>query len=111
MRGIEHRKTRPYSPQSSGRVERFNGRIGREVLTITVGGHRDLEHLLRGYNQAYNARRQRVLHGRSPEDVVRRRLRAKSDLATPRYPPPDPTAMPNALLAVARTKVLSQPDS
>jgi hypothetical protein len=65
-----------------------------------------LEHLLRGYSQACNARRQRVLHGRSPEDVVRRRLRAKPDLANPRYQPPDLTAMPNALLAVERAKDL-----
>ena len=52
------------------RAERFNGRIGREVLTITVGGHRDLEHLLRGDNRAHSARRARVLDGRWPEDVV-----------------------------------------
>ncbi len=109
--GIEHRKTRPYSPQTNGMVERFNGRVGREVLSITVGGHRDLEHLLRGYNQAYNVRRQRVLDGHSPADVVRRRLRAKPDLANPRSQPPDPTIMPNAMLAVERAKNLSQPDS
>ncbi len=116
MLGIEHRKTRPYSPQTNGMVasghpERFNGRVGQEVLTITVGGHRDLEHLLLGYNQAYNARRQRVLHGRSPADVVRRRLRAKPALANPRYEPPDPTAMPNALRALERAKDLSRPAS
>jgi hypothetical protein len=110
VRGIEHRKTRPYSPQSSGRVERFNERIGREMLTITVGGHRDLEHLLRGYDQAYDARRQRVLHGRSPEDVVRRRLRANPDVANPHCQPPHPDVMPNALLAVERATSLPQPD-
>ena len=109
--GIEHRKTRPYSPQTNGMVERFNGRVGQEVLTITVGGHRDLEHLLLGYNQAYNARRQRVLHGRSPDDVVRRRLHAKPDLANPHRTPPDPTIMPNAMRAVEAAKDLSQPDS
>ncbi|CAA9297579.1 MAG: hypothetical protein AVDCRST_MAG40-136 [uncultured Gemmatimonadaceae bacterium] len=41
----------------NGMAERFNGRIEREVLTITVGSHRDLERLLKGYNQAYNWRR------------------------------------------------------
>ena len=111
MLGIEHRKTRPYSPQTNGMVERFNGRVGQEVLTITVGGHRDLEHLLLGYNQAYNGRRQRVLRGRSPEDVVRRRLRAKPDLANPACHPPDPTIMPNAMRALATAKDLSQPDN
>jgi hypothetical protein len=38
-------------------VERFNGRVQREVLGITVAGHRDLERLLAGFNAAYNARR------------------------------------------------------
>src|SRR4051794_9494107 len=72
--GVEHRKTRPYTPRTDGMVERFNGRVQREVLGITVAGHRDLERLLEGFNRAYNARRQRVLDGRSPDEVVRERL-------------------------------------
>jgi hypothetical protein len=47
-----------------------------EVLGITICSHRDLEELLKGFNQAYNRRRQRVLKGASPEQVVRRRLAA-----------------------------------
>ena len=35
--------------------------------SITVASHRDLDTLLRGFNQAYNARCQRVLKGWSPE--------------------------------------------
>jgi transposase InsO family protein len=35
-RRIEHRKTRPYTPRTNGMVERFNGRVQREVLGITV---------------------------------------------------------------------------
>ena len=35
-------------------VERFNGRVQREVLGITINSHRDLETLLKGFNQAYN---------------------------------------------------------
>jgi transposase InsO family protein len=58
--GVEHRKTRPYTPRTNGMVERFNGRVQREVLGITVAGHRDLERLLAGFSSAYNARRQRV---------------------------------------------------
>jgi len=57
-------------------VERFNGRIQREVLGITVASHRDLETLLHGFSRAYNGRRQRVLNGRSPERVVHERLGA-----------------------------------
>jgi transposase InsO family protein len=110
--GVEHRKTRPYTPRTNGMVERFNGRIQREVLGITVASHRDLERLLAGFNSAYNARRQRVLGGRSPEEVVRQRLAQEGHLANPGYhPPPDPCVLPKALLVVERAKDVSQPDS
>src|SRR5215212_6016060 len=49
---VEHRKTKPYTPQTNGLVERFNGRVQREVLGITIDSHRDLETLLKGFNQA-----------------------------------------------------------
>ena len=78
-------------------AERFNGRVQREVLGITVASHRDLERLLVGFNAAYNARRQRVLDGRSPEEVVRERLAKDASLANPGYrPPPDPCVLPKA---------------
>jgi transposase InsO family protein len=60
---VQHLKTEPYTPQTNGMVERFNGRVQREVLGITISSHRDLETLLRGFNQPYNMRRQRVLQG------------------------------------------------
>lgn len=50
--GAEYRHTRPRTPQMNGMVERFNGRIGSEVLGITIWSHRDLEQLLRGFNAA-----------------------------------------------------------
>jgi hypothetical protein len=40
------------------------------VLGITIYSHRDLEQLLRGFNAAYNARRQPVLQGRTPNQMV-----------------------------------------
>src|SRR4051795_8441499 len=110
--GVEHRKTKPYTPRTNGMVERFNGRVQREVLGVTVASHRDLERLLAGFGQAYNARRQRVLDGRSPEEVVRERLTRDQGLANPGYRPPfDPCALPRATLVVARAKDVSQPDS
>jgi transposase InsO family protein len=110
--GVEHRKTKPYTPRTNGMVERFNGRVQREVLGITVASHRDLERLLAGFNTAYNARRQRVLNGRSPEEVVRERLARDEGLANPAYrPPPDPCVLPKALLVVERAKDVSQPDT
>jgi hypothetical protein len=110
--GVEHRKTKPYTPRTNGMVERFNGRVQREVLGITIAGHRDLERLLAGFNQAYNARRQRVLGGSSPEVIVRERLRQERGLANPGYRPPfDPCALPNAMLVIERAKDVSQPDN
>ena len=110
--GVEHRKTRPYTPRTNGMVERFNGRVQREVLGITVASHRDLERLLEGFNRAYNARRQRVLGGSSPDEVVKQRLRREPGLANPGYhPPPDPCVLPKAMLVVERAKDVSQPDS
>jgi len=110
--GIEHRKTRPYTPRTNGMAERFNGRVQREVLGITVASHRDLERLLVGFSSAYNARRQRVLDGRSPDEIVRERLARDRGRANPGYQPrSDPCIMPKALLVIERTKDVSQPDS
>jgi transposase InsO family protein len=110
--GVEHRKTKPYTPRTNGMVERFNGRVQREVLGITVAGHRDLERLLEGFNSAYNARRQRVLDGRSPDELVRERLAQDEGLANPGYrPPSDPCVLPRAMLVIERAKDVSQPDT
>jgi transposase InsO family protein len=110
--GVEHRKTKPYTPRTNGMAERFNGRVQREVLGITVASHRDLERLLAAFNAAYNTRRQRVLNGSSPEEVVRECLARDRSLANPGYrPPPDPCALPKALPLVERAKDVSQPDN
>src|SRR5690242_530749 len=82
--GAQYRHTRPRTPQTNGLVERFNGRIGSEVLAITIYSHRQLEQLLRGFNAAYNARRQRVLDGKTPDQIVAERLKAKPELANAR---------------------------
>src|SRR5206468_2247730 len=58
--GVEHRETRPCTPRTNGTAERLNGRVQREVLGVTVAGRRDLERLLAGFDQACDARRQRV---------------------------------------------------
>ena len=89
---VQHRKTKPYTPQTNGMVERFNGRVQREVLGITIHSHADLETLLQGFNRAYNADASACSRGASPEQVVRQRLAANPELANPRYKPPDPDA-------------------
>src|ERR1700712_4426202 len=73
--------------------------------------HQDLETLLAGFNAAYNGRRQRVLKGRSPDVVLRERLKAKPELAKPVTKPPDPNALPKALKVVADAKEVSHPDT
>jgi transposase InsO family protein len=110
--GAQYRHTKPRTPQTNGLVERFNGRIGSEVLAITIYSHCQLEQLLRGFNAAYNARRQRVLEAKTPDQVVAERLTAKPALAkdTPsgRASPCDIT---KARLIADRAKEVSQPDS
>ncbi len=110
-RKVQHRRTKPTTPQTNGLVERFNGRVQREVLGITVHSHADLETLLTGFNQAYNKRRQRVLQGASPEQVVQQRLALRPELVNTRFRPPDPGALPKALHVVAAAREVSHPDS
>ncbi len=110
--GAEYRHTRSRTPQTNGMVERFNGRIGSEVLGITIYSHRDLEQLLLGFNAAYNDRRQRVLNGRTPNQVVAKRLKARRRLA--RSKPegrPGPNDITGARLIAEAAKEVSQPDS
>ena len=110
--GAEYRHTKPYSPYTNGMVERFNGRVGSEVLGITVSSHRQLEQLLRGFNAAYNARRQRVLDGKTPDQVVAERLRKRRKLASAK---PNGRAGPEdiakARVIAEAAKEVSQPDS
>ena len=110
--GVEHRKTRSCTPQTNGLAERFNGRIQREVLGIAISSHADLEDLLHGFNQACNARRQRVLKGASPDEIVRQRLKAEPSLARPHaHSPPDPSIRSKAMRVIHAAKDVSQPDS
>jgi hypothetical protein len=107
--GVRHRKMCPYTPKISGMVERFNVRVQREVLGITLYSHADLQIVLHGFNAAYNRRRQRVLDGLSPEMVPRQRLDADPALAYPIYKPP--SLIKRALRIVEHAKEGSHPDT
>jgi transposase InsO family protein len=108
--GAQYRHTRPRTPQTNALVERFNGRVGNEVLGITIHSHRELEQLLRGFNAAYNARRQRVLQGKTPDQVVAERLTAKPDLANPKpHGRAGPCDTTKARLIAENAKEVSQP--
>ena len=59
-------------------------------------------------SRTYNARRQRVLGGLSPDEAVRRRIQAVPKLASERYePPPDTCIRSKALLVVEAAKEVS----
>jgi transposase InsO family protein/transposase-like protein len=110
--GVEHRKTKPYTPKTNGMVERFNGRVQRNVLGILVSSHRELEHLLAGFQMAYNGRPQRVLNGRSPNQAVRERLAADPALANPGHrSTADPKTRERAMKVIESANELSDPDS
>jgi len=99
-------------PQTNGMVERFNGRIGSEVLAITIYSHDQLEQLLRGFNAAYNARRQRVLEAKTPDQAVAERLTAKPALAKAKpFGRAGPCDITKARLIADRAKEVSQPDT
>ncbi len=110
--GAQYRHTKPRTPQTNGMVERFNGRIVSEVLDINIYSHRALEQLLRGFNAAYNARRQRVLNGKTPNQVVAERLQARprrvNTRVTGQAGPCDTT---KARLIAEAAKEVSQPDN
>ncbi len=110
--GAEYRHTRPYSPHTNGMVERFNGRVGAEVLGITIHSHAQLERLLRGFNAAYNARRQRVLGGKTPDQVVAERLKTRRKLANPKpHGRAGPADIAEARAIAEAAKDVSPPDS
>jgi transposase InsO family protein len=110
--GAKYRHTKPYPPQTNGMVERFHRRMSSQVLGITIYSHRDLEQLLRGFNAAYNARRQRVLGGKTPNQVVSERLKARRQLAPAKtHGRAGPDEIAKARLIVEAAKELSQPDT
>ena len=110
--GAQYRHIRPRTPQTNGMVERFNRRISSEVLGINIYSHRAMEQVLHGFNTAYNARRQRVLDGKTPNQAVAERLNAEPKLANPaphgRAGPCDTT---KARLIVDAAKEVSQPNT
>jgi transposase InsO family protein len=110
--GAQYRHTKPYTPQTNGMVERFHRRVSSEVLGITISSHRNLEQLLRGFNAAYNARRQRVLDGKTPNQVVAERLKAQRKRAsTKSCDRAGPNDISKARLIVEAAKEVSQPDN
>ena len=106
------RHTKPRTPQTNGMVGRFNGRVASEVAGINICSHHALEQLLRGFNTAYNARRQRVLDAKTPNQVVAEHLAAKPNLANPApQGQASPCDVTKARLIAEAAKEVSQPDN
>ena len=52
--GIEHRLTKPRTPQTNGMVERFNGRISDVLKSLHFGSSEELAQTLLRYDHLYN---------------------------------------------------------
>lgn len=91
--GIEHRLTKPRTPQTNGMVERFNGRIAEVLATRRYDSAQDLENTLLRYVWIYNHHLpQKALGHRCPMDAMKQWYAEKPDLFTkqPRnHPGPD----------------------
>jgi transposase InsO family protein len=69
---IEHRLTKPRTPQTNGMVERFNGRIADVLKTHRFNSQEDLTQTLCRYVYLYNHELpQSALHSRTPVQAMR----------------------------------------
>ena len=110
---VQHRTTKPYTPQTNGLVERFNGRVQREVLGITIHSHRGSRDAAQGLQPGLQqADVSACSRARSPEQVGAtapgRRARSWPTRASSR---PIQMRLPQALQVVARAKEVSHPDT
>ena len=81
--GIEHRLTKPRTPQTNGMVERFNGRIAEVLATRRYDSAQDLETTLLRYVWIYNHHLpQKALGHRCPMDAMRQWYAEKPQLFT-----------------------------
>ncbi len=81
------------------------------MLGINIYSHRTLEQLLRGFNTAYNAWRQSVLYGKTPNQVTDERLKAEPKLANAaRHGRAGPCDATKAHLIANTAKEVSRPD-
>ncbi|MDR2572995.1 MAG: IS481 family transposase [Desulfovibrio sp.] len=70
--GIEHRLTKPRTPQTNGRVERFNGRISDVLRTHHFLSGQDMRQTLQRYVHLYNHQLpQSALHSKTPWQTMK----------------------------------------
>lgn len=91
--GIEHRLTRPRTPQTNGMVERFNGRLAQLLRTHRFSSAEDLETTLLRYVWLYNQHLpQKSLNHEAPIQAMKRWQQAHPDLFVKKvrnHPGPD----------------------
>ena len=91
--GIEHRLTKPKSPQTNGMVERFNGRIAQVLRTHHFQSGEDLEATLHRYVWLYNQHLpQKNLNHQTPLQALKAWRESHPDLfvkAVRNHPGPD----------------------
>ena len=79
--GIEHRLTKPRTPQTNGMVERFNGRIADVLRTHRFSSSEDLEQTLLRYVALYNHQLpQSALKSKTPMQAMKEWHRERPDL-------------------------------
>jgi hypothetical protein len=78
---IEHRLTKPRSPQTNGMVERFNGRIADVLKTNRFVSGEDLEQTIMRYVALYNTQLpQAALGSRTPVQAMKHWHKSNPDL-------------------------------
>ena len=78
---IEHRLTRPRTPQTNGMVERFNGRIADVLKTNRFNSAEDLEQTLMRYVALYNHQLpQSALKSKTPMQTMKHWYQAQPEL-------------------------------
>ena len=79
QRGVRHRLTRPFRPQTNGMVERFNRRIGEHLAKVPRGqaahhrsfaSHQERDDYLIAFVTDYNRTRLKCLDYRAPLEVL-----------------------------------------
>ena len=78
-KGLQHRLTRPFHPQTNGMVERFNRRLGEHLAQIRYGRaahhrnfatHQERDTYLLDFVESYNRTRLRCLGYRAPLEAL-----------------------------------------
>ena len=79
--GIDHRLTKPRTPQTNGMVERFNGRLEQVLRSHHFNGAEDLEQTLHRYVWLYNQHLpQKALNHETPLQALKRWRSTHPDL-------------------------------